>query len=102
VLSYCAVVATSPDPDDPEAPLREAEAEKNRERIVNERLDPYSSRFFPREPRTEQLAMLLRQETSVENIVRTRTWDMVKERCNDAAQDWEEALSRWRDGYKPR
>ncbi|KAG7049787.1 acetyltransferase [Colletotrichum scovillei] len=96
VLHYCGVVATSPDPDDPEALLRQIEAAKDKERVVNERLDPYSGRFFPREPRTEQLAMLIRQEKGVENIVRTRTWDMVKQRCGESANTWEEALAGWR------
>ncbi|KAK4163387.1 caffeine-induced death protein 2 [Cladorrhinum sp. PSN259] len=97
VLSYCTLVATSPDPDDPEVELREAENEKNRERVVNERLDPYSARFFPREARTEQLANIIRQEMGVENIVRARTWGIVKERCGDSfADSWEDALAKWR------
>ncbi|KAI1214262.1 putative caffeine-induced death protein Cid2 [Annulohypoxylon truncatum] len=96
VLTYCAYVATSPDPDDPEVGLRERETEKNRERVVDERLDPYSARYFPREPRTEQLANLLRQERGIENIVRSRTWGLVRERCGDSFQDAEEALNRWR------
>jgi hypothetical protein len=97
VLSYCSLVATSPDPDDPERALREAEKEKNRERIVDERLDPYSARFFPREARTEHLAIILRQEMGVENIVRSRTWDIVKQRCgNTAYASWEQALAGWR------
>lgn len=96
VLSYCALVATSPDPDDPEVAVREAELEKNRESVVDERLDPYSARFFPREPRTEQLAMLIRQEQGVEYIVRLRTWGLVKERCGDLGEDSEKALASWR------
>ncbi|KAL1862700.1 hypothetical protein VTK73DRAFT_6677 [Phialemonium thermophilum] len=96
VLSYCALVATSPDPDDPEAAIREAELEKNRDRVVDERLDPYSARFFPQEPRTERLALLLRQEQGVENIVRTRTWEVVKERCGESVETWEQALATWR------
>lgn len=96
VLHYCGVVATSPDPDDPEALLREVELARNKERVVDERLDPYSGRFFPQEPRTEKLAMLIRQEKGVENIVRTRTWDMVKQRCGESADTWEEALDGWR------
>lgn len=96
VLSYCTLVATSPDPDDPEATLRETEKEKNRERVVDERLDPYSSRFFPREARTEQLATILRQEMGVENIVRARSWGIVRERCGDIENSWEDALARWR------
>lgn len=96
VLSYCALVATSPDPDDPEAAIRESENERNRERVVDERLDPYSGRYFPREPRTEQLASTIRMEQGIENIVRTRTWDIVKERCGESAATWKEALSEWR------
>ncbi|KAI0850626.1 putative caffeine-induced death protein Cid2 [Daldinia vernicosa] len=102
VLTYCAYVATSPDPDDPEVSLREAETERNRERVVNERLDPYSGRYFPREPRTEMLANLLRQERSVENIVRSRTWGLVRERCGDSFQDAEEALNNWRTARERR
>ncbi|KAL0935854.1 caffeine-induced death protein 2, partial [Colletotrichum truncatum] len=96
VLHYCGVVATSPDPDDPEALLLQIEKAKDKERVVDERLDPYSGRFFPREPRTERLAMLIRQEKGVENIVRTRTWDMVKQRCGESADTWEEAFEGWR------
>ncbi|KAH6880150.1 caffeine-induced death protein 2 [Thelonectria olida] len=95
VLDYCALVAASPDPDDPERTLRELENQKDRERIVDERLDPYSGRFFPREARTEMLASLVRQERGVENIVRHRTWSMVKQRCGDPADTWEEAVRDW-------
>ncbi|KAI1655208.1 putative caffeine-induced death protein Cid2 [Daldinia decipiens] len=102
VLTYCAYVATSPDPDDPEVALREAETERNHERVVDERLDPYSGRYFPREPRTEMLANLLRQERSVENIVRSRTWGLVRERCGDSFQDAEQALNSWRTGRERR
>ncbi|KAI1383003.1 putative caffeine-induced death protein Cid2 [Hypoxylon trugodes] len=101
VLTYCAYVATSPDPDDPEVALRDAETEKSRERVVDERLDPYSGRYFPREPRTEQLANLLRQERSVETIVRSRTWDLVRERCGDNFSDAEAALNNWRAKREP-
>ncbi|CAJ2512628.1 Uu.00g007470.m01.CDS01 [Anthostomella pinea] len=97
VLTYCAYVATSPDPDDPEIGLRAAETERNREKVVDERLDPYSGRYFPREPRTERLALLLRQERSVENIVRARTWGLVRERCDGSPDEAEEALNKWRD-----
>lgn len=97
VLSYCSLVATSPDPDDPEAALREAENEKNRERVVDERLDPYSARFFPKEARTEMLANTVRTEMGVENIVRSRTWDIVRRRCGDSNHaTWGDALADWR------
>ncbi|PGH01747.1 hypothetical protein GX51_05063 [Blastomyces parvus] len=97
VLNYCAGVATSPDPDDPDLLLRQGESAKDRERVVDERLDPYSARFFPREARTESLAMLLRNERGVERIIRSRTWDVVTERCGGASVRWEDALDRWRE-----
>ncbi|KAK6077806.1 caffeine-induced death protein 2 [Seiridium cupressi] len=99
VLTYCAYVATSPDPNDPETGLREAESLKERERVVNERLDPYSARYFPREPRTQQLAQLLRQERNVETIVRSRTWGLVGERCSDTTDDLDQALNQWRERH---
>lgn len=100
-MSYCAGVATSPDPDDPEHVLREVEDAKARERIVDERLDPYSARYFPREARTERLASLMRNERMVEEIVRQRTWQIMNERCEVPATgasnpSWSEALDRWR------
>ena len=96
VIHYCTMVATSPDPNDPEAALREAELERDRERIIDERLDPYSARFFPTEPRTEKLAAVLRQERGVESIVRARTWRAVRDRCGESLDEWEEAMNKWR------
>lgn len=95
VLNYCAVVATSPDPNDPDSALRESESEKDRQRIVDERLDPYSGRFFPTEPRTEMLASLIRNERAVENIVRKKTWETVQERCGEGTGDFEAAFHAW-------
>lgn len=96
MLNYCALVAASPDPDDPEKTLRDVEGQKDRERVVDERLDPYSGRFFPREARTERLASLVRQERGVESIVRHRTWQLMNERCGDSADTWEEAVNLWK------
>ncbi|KAF2401233.1 hypothetical protein EJ06DRAFT_537359 [Trichodelitschia bisporula] len=96
VLNYCAGVATSPDPDDPDLVLREVESERARERVVDERLDPYSGRYFPKEARTESLAALVRNERMVEQIIRTRTWSMVAERCGDSGQNFESVLDEWR------
>jgi len=96
VLSYCAGVATSPDPEDPDSLLREVEDVQARERVVNERLDPYSGRYFPREARTESLASLIRNERAVEGIIRTRTWSIVSERCGGPNQNFDQALDDWR------
>ncbi|KAL8950309.1 MAG: hypothetical protein Q9222_003653 [Ikaeria aurantiellina] len=94
VLNYCAGVAL--DPEDPDLVSRQVESAKERERVVDERLDPYSGRFFPREARTESLANLIRNERGVEGIIRIRSWGLVNERCGDTAVGWEEALNRWR------
>ena len=84
-------------PDDPDAVLARAESEKEKERVVDERLDPYSGRFFPREARTEILAGVVRNERSVEGIVRERTWGLVGERCG-GDRTWKEAVESWRKG----
>ena len=98
VLNYCAGVALNP--EDPDLTLREVESAKESERIVDERLDPYSGRFFPREARTESLANTIRNERSVEGIVRSRSWDLVAERCGNSGERWDEALKRWRASRK--
>ncbi|CUS13950.1 unnamed protein product [Tuber aestivum] len=99
VLNYCASVATSDDPNDPDSLVRLAEGAVDRERVVDERLDPYSGRFFPRESRTEVLAQIIRNERTVENIVRERSWRVVRERCSEFGaldEDWREVLDAWR------
>ncbi|KAI5369583.1 Putative intermembrane space protein MIX23 [Septoria linicola] len=96
VLNFCASVATSPDPEDPDHVLRETQDAQARERIIDERLDPYSARYFPQDTRTESLAGLVRNERMVENIVRARTWALVGERCENDTTDAEKALNQWR------
>ncbi|ETI21933.1 hypothetical protein G647_06003 [Cladophialophora carrionii CBS 160.54] len=101
VISYCTSVATSPDPNDPDLIEREALNRRDAERIVNERLDPYSGRFFPRESRAEMLAGLLRNENAVEQIVRSRTWGVVQDRCEGVDEvTWDEAVDKWREGRR--
>lgn len=100
ILSYCSVVASSPDPNDPNLEQIKLDNARGEARLVDERLDPYSGRFFPREPRTEQLALLLRNENAVEGIIRERTWRILQERCEGLGggfgEKWEDALDRWR------
>ncbi|KAJ4990042.1 caffeine-induced death protein 2 [Stagonosporopsis vannaccii] len=96
VLDYCAGVATSPDPDDPDSVLRQVEDAKARERVVDERLDPYSGRYFPQEARTESLALLMRNERAVEKIIRSRSWGVIAERCGSESVDAERAFDEWR------
>ena len=94
VLNYCAGVALNP--TDPDLALKEAESAKAREMVVDERLDPYSGRFSPREARTETLANIIRNERTVEDIIRSRTWGLVSERCGNTGERWDEALNKWR------
>ncbi|KFY84037.1 hypothetical protein V500_09662 [Pseudogymnoascus sp. VKM F-4518 (FW-2643)] len=101
VLQYCGSVAVAPDPDDPGLVARQLEEERGKARVINDRLDPYSSRFFPKESRTEELARVVRMESGVERIVRARTWEVVEERCGDSkGLGWEEALREWESGKK--
>lgn len=68
--------------------------------MVDERLDPYSGRFFPREARTEKLAGLVRSERGVETVVRARTWGVVGDRCSSGGgedEGWEAAMDKWRE-----
>lgn len=101
-MNYCAGVATSPDQDDPDHVIRQTEDMKARERIIDERLDPYSSRYFPQDTRTETLAGLIRNERMVEVIIRSRTWSMVGERCENEIQDFQKALDAWRQQSRDR
>jgi hypothetical protein len=101
VLDYCAAVAAAPDPNDPEAVKREAYNLAGRERVEhkNERLDPYSGRFFERESRAKELAEVVSRERRVEGIVRGRTWDVVGRRCGGnlaIGERWEEGMETWR------
>ncbi|KAK6531416.1 hypothetical protein TWF281_008221 [Arthrobotrys megalospora] len=98
VLTYCAIVATSPDPNDPNLDVISKESEVEKMRIVDERLDPYSGRFFPTESRTQVLAGIVRNERGVEEIVRERTWEVIKSRSTDGmgGKTWKEAYEEWK------
>ncbi|OAA53053.1 Caffeine-induced death protein 2 [Cordyceps fumosorosea ARSEF 2679] len=96
VFEYCAAVASSPDPDDPETALRELQRKQDSKRVVDERLDPYSGRFYPCESRTELLASTLRQERVIEDIVRHRTWEVIQDRCQEPPKDWQAAIDIWK------
>ena len=67
---------------------------------MDERLDPYSGRYFPREARTESLAMLMRNERAVEKIIRSRTWSMIGERCGISNDTADAAFDSWRQAQK--
>ena len=93
-------MATSRDPNDPDLVLREAEDAKAQEAVVDERLDPYSGRYFPRETRTELLANLLRNEKQVEKVIRERSWGLFNERCGRSSSSAAAAFEDWRKQQK--
>lgn len=97
MLNYCGAVASSPDPDDPGAIERRIEQHAREKVTVDERLDPYSARFFPKEPRTERLGLWLRNESMIEEIVRERSWDVLKSRCSGVEGGWKAAYGEWQD-----
>lgn len=72
---------------------------------MDERLDPYSGRFYPRESRTEVLARVVRNERLVEDIVRERSWRIVGEKCEGfggtSGRDWRKVLDEWRGRKAP-
>lgn len=101
MIDYCAAVAASPDPDDPEAVERKAEQLKREKFIPNPRLDPYTGLEPPKETRTELLKRSVETEDSIERIIRARSWDITESRCPCLEEDWRDAFQLWkkRKGY---
>ncbi|RMZ89854.1 hypothetical protein DV736_g2917, partial [Chaetothyriales sp. CBS 134916] len=111
LLDYCTAVAQAPDPDDPDAAAREACNREGEARVEskNERLDPYSGRFFRKESRSEELAEFCERERVVEGIVRERSWEVVRSRCGVVLDEglaggrekpWAGLFKEWRDDSK--
>lgn len=87
-------MASAPDPDDPEAVSRQVDEASAKARVVDERLDPYSARWEGREPRTVELARVVRNERVVEGIVRERSWGVLKERAV-VKGGWVQGFGEW-------
>jgi Caffeine-induced death protein 2 len=85
VIKYCLSVALAPrtNEKDPEALERAAADQAAANRVVDERLDPYSGRYFPKKLRQEALLDVLQNEVAVESIVRDRTRSVIEERCDN-------------------
>ncbi|KAI9728651.1 MAG: hypothetical protein M1828_002757 [Chrysothrix sp. TS-e1954] len=73
----------------------------NKEQVVDERTDPYSARNYDytREPQTQILNDVLTNERGVERIVRSRTWNVLGERClgREAEERYAGWDSEWRE-----
>jgi len=100
ILRYCESVAKSPAREKSEEVSQEAEFMKPERAPLYDRSDPYKSRKLPQETEMDRLASLVRNEQSVERIVRARTWKLVTERCGNVVGGREEidselALNDW-------
>lgn len=100
VLAYCESIALSPDPEKSEEEPKEADFMKV-EKPLYDRRDPYMTRSLPRETQMDRLATVVRNERTVERIVRARSWGLVAERCGNvidgsAGVDAEAALEDWK------
>lgn len=105
VIAYCEQVAATPD-------VTYTEFQENRvvgylnnntnqldDRLtkVDNRSDPYANRTFEKYGRAERLRDLLGNEKGVERIVRSRTWNIVQNRCQGADEgEWQDAFGKWR------
>jgi hypothetical protein len=112
VLAYCGSVASSPEDGDISQHATDSNLsglidgldgveERERRRRAANRADPYSTREVPREGRKDKLADLVRMEVAVENVVRKRTWEVVRRRCGGdqiGSEEWEDALRDWNAG----
>ncbi|KAI9732458.1 MAG: hypothetical protein M1818_007496 [Claussenomyces sp. TS43310] len=92
VLAYCTSVAAAPEPREEVPGADELDESLH---VMDNRADPYSTRPVIRESRVSRLADVCRMEGVVEDIVRTRTWGVIKARCGDADERWEDALAKW-------
>jgi hypothetical protein len=85
VIKYCLTVALDPlsDETDPSTTERALEDQVAAGRTIDERLDPYSGRYFPQKTKREALLDLLQNEVAVETIIRDRSRRAIEERCVD-------------------
>lgn len=74
----------------------------------DERTDPYSARdySYTRAPREEVLEDIVRTEMGVEQVVKSRTWGVLRDRCIGGAETsvdgWQHEYHDWCDRSEPR
>lgn len=83
------------DEHSPTTGLVDGEGSAAGQRVVDERLDPYSARDYTDETAGERIARVVREEKTVEAIVRARSWGVVRDRCGGSVDDWEDGMRRW-------
>ena len=72
---------------------KERDEQRRQAEAINPRLDPYGARAPVGETRREKLARTVREEETVEGIVRRRTWEVMRGRCEGMSGAWEEAMA---------
>ncbi|RKF76766.1 hypothetical protein GcM1_224013 [Golovinomyces cichoracearum] len=91
VLEYCKTIATKIEMDENQpAIVREKGGSE-----INNRSDPYSG-TSSNQTKSEILNAVLRQESQVELIVRSRTWTIMNEKCGSDSRSWEQSLHEWK------
>ena len=68
------------------------------QQVVDERLDPYSARDYDwtRSSQAQQLSDVLQNESRTEDIVRSRSWAVLSERCIGGTADrWQAEYRAW-------
>jgi len=94
LLSYCSTLAEK-SPEESAAP-----ADPTPKVVVSERVDPYARRKKEVYEKHEELRRIIRQERSVEQVVRGRTWEVIVRRCQLEGlvfEKWEDAMKQWKE-----
>ena len=83
VLDYCDRIGAADQQKAEKIQSANKEEEKKKAVVVSQRLDPYSGRSpMVTETPADLIRRLVKQERSVESVVRQRTKRIVMERCN--------------------
>jgi hypothetical protein len=92
LLAYCSTVAEKP-AEESHVPLTPPTTE------VSERVDPYARRKKEVWQKHDELKRVIRQEKGVEAVIRTRTWEVVKQRCQleGLVGEWNEEMAQWKE-----
>ena len=91
LLAYCSTLAEKPveESSAPVAPVVE----------VSERVDPYARRKKEVWEKHDELKRVIRQENGVEAVIRMRTWEVVRRRCQleGIVGSWDKEMGQWKE-----
>jgi hypothetical protein len=93
LLTYCSTLADKP-VEESSVPQTAPETVE-----VSERVDPYARRTKEVWEKHDELKRVIRQERSVESVIRLRTWEVVLRRCQlqGMVGGWDEEMARWKE-----